>query len=278
MAGDEPSSEVLKENYKYFGQAPGRRFWIIFAGAGLNYLLAFVIFCFVAPAARIGLVVKDMPAYKAGIESGDRILSVNNNRTEYWHQVIDMISSNHSAAPLSIQLERNGRVFEAVVVPEIAGEGDSGKIQKIGISSYGDIRFLKAPAAQYILTGMRQTLSNTVLTYRFIWYLITGKVALKGSATGPVGIAVIIGRAIHVGMAYLLYLIAHINLALAIFNLLPFPVLDGGHILLLGIEKIRKRPVSVRVQEFIQYAAIFLIILLFATVTWNDITTWIIKK
>jgi len=279
MAGDEPSGEVMKESYKYFGQAPGRRFWIIFAGAGLNYLLAFVIFCFVVPTAKVGLVVKDMPAYKAGIESGDKILSINGNRTEYWYQVLDTVSSNRDATTaLRFQLERKGETLEAVVIPEAASEAPARKVRKIGISSYGDVRFLKAAPGRYIITGMKQTLSNTLLTYKFIWYLITGKIALKGSATGPVGIAVIIGRAINIGLAYLLYLIAHINLALAIFNLLPLPVLDGGHILLLGIERIMKRPVSVKVQEVIQYVAIFFITLLFATVTWNDITTWIIKK
>jgi regulator of sigma E protease len=101
---------------------------------------------------------------------------------------------------------------------------------------------------------------------------------LRGSTAGPIGIAVILGEAIKVGFAYLVYLVAHINLALAIFNMLPFPVLDGGHILFLGFEKIRKKPIAVKVQESIQYIAVFFIILLFLVVTWNDITMWVLKK
>ncbi|MDP8296594.1 MAG: site-2 protease family protein, partial [Candidatus Orphnella occulta] len=79
-------------------------------------------------------------------------------------------------------------------------------------------------------------------------------------------------------LVYLIYLVAHINLALAIFNLLPFPVLDGGHIFFLGIEKIRRRPLSVKVQEIIQYVAVILIIAFFLLVTWNDISLWVLKR
>ena len=282
MAGDEPSDKISQNSFEFFGQPPGKRFWIIFAGPWVNYLLAFILFCFIVPASRVGVVIENMPAYKAGIKTGDKIVSINGNKTEYWYQVLDIVSKNTDTEPLHIEVDRKGEIFEVLVVPDIMES--KGLLQtikkspKIGISSYGDVELLKAKPLQYIVTGARQTFSNTALTYRFIWYLITGKVALKGSATGPVGIAVIIGRAVNVGFIYLVYLIAHINLALAIFNLLPFPVLDGGHILFLGIEKIRKRSISVKVQEIMQYAAIFLIMLLFVVVTWNDILMWVVRK
>jgi regulator of sigma E protease len=282
MAGDEPSDKVSKNKSEFFGQPPGKRFWIIFAGAGVNYLLAFFIFSFIVPTSRVGIVVEGMSAEKAGIQTGDKIVSINGNKTDYWYQVLNIVSKHYGTAPLLIELDRQGVMHEMLVAPDmVESQGFFGvgkTTPKIGISYFGDVKILKARPGQYFLTGMQQTFSNTALTYRFIWYLVTGKVGLRGSTAGPIGIAVILGEAIKVGFAYLVYLVAHINLALAIFNMLPFPVLDGGHILFLGFEKIRKKPIAVKVQESIQYIAVFFIILLFLVVTWNDITMWVLKK
>jgi regulator of sigma E protease len=282
MAGDEPTDKISNNKNEFFGQPPGKRFWIIFAGAAVNYLLAFFIFSFIVPTSRVGIVMEGMPADKAGIVTGDKIVSIDGLKTDYWYQVLDIVSRYSNTSPLHVQVDRDGKTSDLFIQPDLIQSkgmfGSRKTVPKIGISYFGDVEILKAGPIEYIVTGARQTLANTALTYRFIWYLITGKVGLKGSATGPVGIAVILGQAIKVGFVYLVYLIAHINLALAIFNMLPFPVLDGGHILFLGIEKLKKRPVSIKVQEFIQYIAIFLIMLLFVVVTWNDITMWILKK
>jgi regulator of sigma E protease len=165
--------------------------------------------------------------------------------------------------------------MEFVIAPKLIESknifGKDVKRPKIGIGYYGDVILLKTDPYGYIKTGIRQTLDNTSLTYRFIWYLITGKVSMKGTVTGPIGIAMILGKAVKIGMVYLIYLVAHINLALAVFNLLPFPVLDGGHILFLGLEKIRRRPLSPKVQEVIQYIAIACLVAFMLLVTYNDI-------
>ena len=282
MAGDEPTDTLKTKPGDFYAQPPGKRFWIIFSGAAVNYIFAFLLFCFIVPTARVGMVVDNMPAYRAGIATGDKIVSIDGKKIDYWYQVLEIISKNKSVDPLSIEFERDEKIYDVSIRPEIIETegifGNKKSVSKIGIGYYGDVEVLKSSIANHIKVGTQQILSNTTLTYKFLWYLLTGKIALKGSATGPVGIAVMLGKAVQVGFVYLVYLIAHINLALAIFNLLPFPVLDGGHILFLGLEKIRKKALSVKTQEIIQYIAISLILVLFLVITWNDISIWILKR
>lgn len=275
MSGEEPSDKHQGKPWEFSSQPPGKRFWILFAGAAVNYMFAFLIFSFILPTSRVGIVLEDMPAYQAGIKPNDRIVSINGEKTRYWYEVLDIVSGNISAKPLKMQIEREEKTLELTVTPKILESKDifgrEIKAAKVGIGYYGDVEVLKARPLRYLITGVRQTLDNTLLTYRFLWYLISGKIAVRGTVTGPVGIAVILAEAAKVGFIYLLYLVGHINLALAIFNLLPFPVLDGGHILFLGLEKIRGRPLSFKTQERIQYVAITLLIAFALFVTYNDL-------
>lgn len=275
MSGEEPSDKHKQKPWEFYGKPPGKRFWILVAGAAINYIFAFLIFSFILPTSRVGIVLKDMPAYEVGIKTNDRIISINGKKTMYWYEVLDIVSKDISAKPLRLQIEREGNIVDLTVTPKILELRDifgrEIKRAKIGIGFYGDVEILKANPSRYLITGARQSLDNTLLTYRFIWYLITGKVSVRGTVTGPIGIAVILAKAAKVGVVYLLYLVGHINLALAIFNLLPFPVLDGGHIMFLGLEKIRKRPLSLKTQETIQYVAITLLIAFMIFVTYNDI-------
>jgi len=278
MAGEEAQDEKTGKPWEYYSKSPGRRFWILVSGAGMNYLFAFLVFCFIVPTPRIGMVLEDMPAYKAGVQTGDIIRSIDGVETNYWHDILDRISANDKASPMRVEIERDGKLLDVKITPSFLESKDifgrKSSQPKIGVGYYGDVVVMKAQPLRYLSLGIRQTMDNTLMTYKYIWLLITGKVAVRGSVTGPVGIAVIIGKAAHIGFAYLLYLIGHINLALAIFNLLPFPVLDGGHVLFLGIEKLRKRPLSPKVQETMQYIAVSLLVAFFLFVSYNDIVMW----
>jgi len=94
---------------------------------------------------------------------------------------------------------------------------------------------------------------------------------LKGTVSGPIGIARIIGQSAGIGIVPLMITMAHISMALAIFNLLPIPVLDGGHALFLGIEKVKGSPVSLRVQENLTTLFLILLVSLIVFVSWQDI-------
>jgi regulator of sigma E protease len=140
------------------------------------------------------------------------------------------------------------------------------------------VEIIKAHPLQYITAGVKQTWANTAITYTFLWRIITREVSLRDNTAGPIGIAVILAEAVKIGFAYLIYIVAHINLALAVFNLLPFPILDGGHIMFLGLEKIRRKPLSFKTQEVIQYGAMSILIAFFLFVSYNDIMVQVFKR
>jgi regulator of sigma E protease len=118
--------------------------------------------------------------------------------------------------------------------------------------------------------GGKKLLTLSYITYRALWATLTGAIPFKESITGPVGIFYITGHAARLGFVYLLQLVAVLSASLAIFNLLPVPVLDGGHILFLAIEKLRKKPLTYKLQENITQAGLTLLICLMAFVFYND--------
>jgi len=282
MAGEEPSDKHEGKPYEFYAKPPGKRFWVLFSGAALNYIFALILFSFIVFTPRIGYVVPESPAYEAGLKTGDNILSIDEKKIDYWHQMQNIVSANIGSKPLRLEIDRDGKVKIVTIVPEVLeSEGMFGRTSKrgmLGVGYYGDVTLLKANPLICLKTGFRQTLNYSLLTYRVLWYIVTGKVAAKDTLSGPVRIVRDLAKAVDVGFLYLLYFVALINLALAIFNLLPIPVLDGGHILFLGIERIRKRPLNVKTQEVVQYIGFSLLLALMLFVTWNDISNIFFKK
>ena len=147
MAGDELSDKTSHNRQEFFGQPPGRRFWIIFAGVAVNFIFAFLIFSFIVPTSRVGIVIKDMPAGKSGIERGDKIVAINDDKIQYWYQVLDAISKDRDARELKMKIEREGVTFEMTITPDILESkgffGREIRRSKIGIGYFGDVVVLK---------------------------------------------------------------------------------------------------------------------------------------
>jgi regulator of sigma E protease len=108
------------------------------------------------------------------------------------------------------------------------------------------------------------------MTYKALWRMITGKLSMRESITGPLGIFYITSKAANLGIAALLHLVAVLSVSLCIFNLLPLPVLDGGHIVLLAIEKIRGRQLGIKAERVITQVGFTLIVSLAIFATYND--------
>jgi len=281
MAGEDPGEAQGKE-YEFGAKPVGYRFWVMVAGSLTNYIFAFLLFSIIfmigAPTLsnEVGQVLNGYPAEKAGIEAGDLIVAINDTKIDYWEDILRAIKEGSSGeAPLDIMVEREGLLIEFHVKPAISdvtnifGQKISrpmigiGNREKIVPVSYGPLR-----AFYY---GGERLLQLTAMTYRFLWLLLTGGIDIKTSpASGPIGIAYFIRQAAHVGVVPLLLVTANISMALAIFNLLPFPILDGGHVVFLIIEKLRGKPVNVRVREAITQVAFVLLIAFALLISWQD--------
>jgi regulator of sigma E protease len=281
MAGEDPNESTGQED-ELHSKPPGRRFWVMAAGSLTNYIFAFLLFSVIfmigvpTLSNEIGQVLKDYPAEGAGIKVGDTVLSINGRKTVYWDDIVGAIKKGSAGdGVLEVEIERDEKVLVIDVKPSIYEVTNifGQKISRpmLGIAPKNKILPVSYDPVRAFYHGGKRLLILTGMTYKGLWLLLTGGLPVKQSVTGPIGIMHLIGQAAHLGIVPLLVITAHVSMALAIFNLLPFPVLDGGHIIFLGLEKLRGRPLSPKVQENITNIALVLLVSLILFVTWQDL-------
>jgi regulator of sigma E protease len=280
MAGEEPGGELKGEEWEFCSKPIYKRFHIFIAGSAVNYILGFTLFCLIfmigapIPTSRIGTVLKGYPAEKVGLKENDKIIDIDGQKVRYWEEVLNLIHNKDRGEEINLVIDRNGTVLNFTVQGKYEERKDIfGKpiaVTLIGIGRSDEVDFVKYNFFKSLKMGARTTWNITALTYRLLWGMVTGAVSIKGAA-GPIGIFAITGEAAQMGMPYLLWISALISVSLTIFNLLPIPPLDGGHILFLGIEKIKGGPVDRKIQEIVQQTGWILLITLLLIVSWNDI-------
>lgn len=203
-------------------------------------------------------------ARAAGLQPGDRIVAVNGEPVAQFYDLIRLISP-HADQEIELLVERDGREFEVGVVPrDVDGEG------KIGVPLIPPTKIDHLGPVAAFATATRECQRMTVETFRIIGRLLTRKTSLK-QVSGPIGIAQISGEAARSGLESLIWFMGLISLQLGIFNLLPIPILDGGHLTILAFESIIRRDLSFRVKERILEIGFYALILLMVVVLFNDI-------
>ncbi|NPA32041.1 MAG: RIP metalloprotease RseP [Aquificae bacterium] len=214
----------------------------------------------------VGKVKEGSPAHQVGIKEGDVIIAVNGKPVRSWYELVELIRKN-GTKPVKLTIKRGDKIIEKTVVP--AKDPKTGKVY-LGI--YPKIETIKErhPLPEAFELAVERTYELTVLTFKTLWGLITGKVSLK-TLGGPIAIAQFAGQAAQSGFIPFLSMMAFISLQLAIFNLLPLPVLDGGLVLLFLIEWIRGEPLPDKFKEAWQRVGFALIIALTLFVFINDI-------
>jgi len=287
MAGEEPSEHTKGEENEYLSKPVGKRAQIIVAGALLNYLLAFLLFTFVfmvgnpTATSKVGRVIDGFPAASHNIKQDDRIIAIDGKQIQYWEELTEIIHKRLEGS-VTLTIKRGDRTFNTTLEPSVREIknifGKTIKIAQIGIAPSTEIIIVKHNPVEALVLGGQRLWFFTATTYKGLWAMITGSMPVKESMTGPIGIFFLTKETAKLGFIYLVHFMALLSAALAIFNLLPFPVLDGGHLIFLGIEKVRKKPVSVKVQEKITQVAIVLLIALMLFVSYGDITKFGIKE
>jgi len=286
MAGDEPGEAITHQKWEFMSKKVSERFAIIFAGPLLNYFLAFlifsVIFMFGNPTltTEVGGLLKGYPA-EGSLVVGDRITAVNGRPVKYWEDMTEIIHRQVDGV-LTLSVQRGDSISSVEIRPVVRKTkdifGKETKIALVGISPSQKIEKIRYGLFESFGKGWVKLMHLTAITYKSLFAIITGQLSFKESMTGPIGIFVITGKAAELGLIYLLHLMGILSASLAIFNLLPLPVLDGGHIIFLALEKVRGKPLSARSQEMIANVGVSLLILLTVFVFYNDIMNFRIAE
>lgn len=215
--------------------------------------------------AVIGEAMIGFPAYESGLRAGDSIIAIDGKPVAIWHDFQSIVTGN--TQELAIEFSRNGIVDTAFVTPK---EYD-GRILT-GVAVLLPVERVRLPIFKAIAAGVKSAGEGTVFVCTTLFRLFQKPAELAESSGGPIYVAETLGQQARAGLPSYLYTIASISLAIMIFNLLPIPVLDGGHVVILVIEGIRGKPLSKKKVQIIQQTGMILILLIFLLIVFKDIS------
>ncbi|UCD82038.1 MAG: RIP metalloprotease RseP [Desulfobacterales bacterium] len=283
MVGEEPDDNVEPADIpmSFTHKHVAKRMLIVAAGPVFNLLLAVIIFCSIFLVSglfilkpSVGAVRDGSPAQAAGLQKGDVITSIDDTAISSWDEMAEIINAS-KGKKLAITVRREDADRLLQVAPDLVTTknifGEDIERYVIGITASGDSYNKKLNPFQAVAESLIQTYRVAELMVVIIGKLLTGEISTD-TIGGPIMIAQMAGDQAKAGVSNLIFFIALISINLAIINLLPIPVLDGGHLLFFTIEAIKGKPVSIKVREIAQQIGLCILILLMILVFYNDIT------
>jgi regulator of sigma E protease len=221
-------------------------------------------------AAVIGGLAPAMPAIEAGLKEKDRILSIGEHEIVSWYD-LKVVIQEIGARPVTVVIERDSRKLTFEIVPKKMDGKDE---YLIGVAPYQETIFKRFPPGRAIVAGAERTMDLIELTLVFIQKLFSGHVSTSNIG-GPITVVQIAGQAAQTDISSILSVLAFLSIQLGILNLLPIPILDGGHLFFYTFELVFRRPLTLRAREWAQQIGLILLILLMVLAFYNDIVRMI---
>ncbi|MBI2880670.1 MAG: RIP metalloprotease RseP [Candidatus Tectomicrobia bacterium] len=276
---------------KSFALRPvGQRFWVVLAGPVFNLIFAALVFWGVtlsgAPylAPLVAKTVQGSPAEQAGFRPGDEVVAIDGKPVSRWDDLVQAVRSSGGKA-LEVRVRREGGERILTVRPRVmtsqALTGEESRRVMIGVQTEGVLRLGPHPPGQSPdpITAMGRAVGQTwdiiAQTGQAVSLIFRGTVPAREALGGPILIGERAGWHCQAGGVNCVFFAAFLSINLAILNLLPIPVLDGGHIFFYLIEMVRRRPMSLRTREVAQQVGLFFIVLLMIYAFYNDIMRFI---
>lgn len=227
-------------------------------------------------APVIGRVVAGSAAERAGLLAGDEVLAIGDAAVTRWDQVVTAVSASPQR-PLALRVKRGNSEVDLQVTPDAVAEA-GGRIGRIGVAARVD----DAAMRQFIVEvryspwvsaekALERTWDTSIFSLRMLGKMIVGEVSLK-NLSGPITIADYAGQSAQIGLISYLVFLALISISLGVLNLLPIPLLDGGHLMYYMLEIVKGSPVSAKAVEVGQQVGMGLLFMLMAFALYNDLT------
>lgn len=217
-------------------------------------------------AAVVGALSAGMPAETAGLQTGDRILQIDSTQITSWyelHAVIQQLEGNEA----QFKIMRDSDLLSLTIAPQLNA---AKKMWLVGISPLQLYEMKKYPIVGAIKIGFDRTVELVDLTLVFLRKMVSGHVAANNIG-GPIMVMQIAGQAVQTSFSTILTVLSFLSIQLGILNLLPIPVLDGGHLFFNFVELIWRRPLSLRIREILQQIGMGLLLMLMVLAFYNDI-------
>jgi regulator of sigma E protease len=232
--------------------------------------------------AVIGSASSDGAAHKAGLREGDRIVAIDGNTISRWAEMTERIAGS-PRKPIEITFERVGSRKNVTLVPtpqmrdgrEVGVLGIRLKVDENAVTQ--SQREVKYGPIDALVKAAQRTWDLSVFTLKILWKMVTGQASFK-NISGPVAMADYAGQSIQTGLSGFVAFLALISISIGVLNLLPIPMLDGGHLLYHAFEAIRGQPPSVRMLEWGQRIGLSFVVGLMCLAFFNDITRYFIGK